>query len=144
LYADWDFLLRMNQAPGVPSNWLNPVEFKNGLMQIELEIIEMTGTPEPVKLGLGWVNLPGALDTSIQHRVGWPVDFSGKGIYVGTMPVQSMWYGPGYGEQTLPWDWTRSIDDKSIFTIIQPHGQNPFPVKIHVVATIIENKIEQQ
>ena len=139
LHADWDFKLRMQEASGVPEKWLCPIDFANGLMHIKLEIIEINPTVTPVRFGLGWVNLPKTLDPDIQHRVGWPIYFTKQGVYEATMPVQSMWYGPGYGEQTLPWDWSHAIDNKSVFTILQPGGQDPFPVKFHVVATIIEN-----
>jgi len=144
LFSDWDFLLRMKQEPGVPENWLNPFDFANGILHVKLEIITMNETSEPVGFGIGWVNLQRALDSTIQHRVGWPICFSTPGIYEGTMPIQSMWHGPGSGTETLPWDWTRAIDNKSVFTILQPHGHNPFPVKFHVIATIRENRISRQ
>jgi hypothetical protein len=136
LYEDWDFCLRM-ETKSSPKNWLHPVNFAEGRYQVKLAVQEMKETEKEVLFGVGWINFPKDVDPTLQHRVGWPIRFTKPGQYTGEEPVAKMWHGPGYDtDPAIPWDWKSAYEDNSIFTIIRPFGQDPFPITLQVTLTI--------
>ena len=73
LHEDWDFHLGMDVEPGVPANWLKPINFAEGTYYVRWNILEMTPVDKPVFFGFGWTNRPRGEDPTIQHRANKPI-----------------------------------------------------------------------
>jgi hypothetical protein len=137
LYEDWDFHLGMEVEPGVPVNWLEPINFAEGTYHICWNILKMTPVDKPVFFGFGWTNRPKSEDPTIQHRANKPVEVTGPGLYYATVPVTTDWHGPGYDpDPPMPWLWDKAYKPKSFYTFIRPNGQNPFPIKFRLTVTV--------
>lgn len=136
LYSDWDFVTRLPHQPGAPKNWLTPISYADGNYHLRVEVLEMKGISKPVDFCLGCWNKAG--DPTIQHCCWWINSrIKAPGVYEQEKRIRSFWHGPGKGSKRLPWDFASAYKDRSFFTIIRPHGQDPFPVKMHVTMTVV-------
>ncbi len=138
LYEDWDFLCDMDEEADIPLNWLEPVNYAQGSVHVRLEVREMKETESEVGFGIGWTNLPRDRDPTGQHCCTWPARFRAPGVYEGGRPLPGIGHWPAREKDpVLDWDWSHAFHKGSMFTLMQPKGQDPFPVTFRVTLTVL-------
>ncbi len=147
-WEDWDFYDRPPPVPGIPTNWLEPVNYVDGRFHLRVEVLEMEMNPTrlPVGYGIGYCNLEDDSDELHNHTQPRRLRFSQPGVYEASARIRDMWYGIdagtlGFeGAMSRGWDWTDS--GHWLYSFIIPYGQDPFPVKLRVTWTIIATQVE--
>jgi len=142
LWENWDFVTKLQIHPGAPENWLHPVNFVDGKLKFEVQVLEMGPVEVPVSVHMGWWNREG--DPEIRHTAGAPILFSKPGTYATIVPIRQIraYYGAGPRENALvnDWNWHSAYARGRFYTFIQPKdnppGKDGFPYKIRATVTI--------
>jgi predicted Fe-Mo cluster-binding NifX family protein len=135
LFSDWELLLHQKAMPGIPDNWLTPVNYVDGIYHINLEILEMQNTSKPVEFEISWLNYPEKKHPNIPHRCsfGYYCMFSSPGVYEHIAKIKDMENTSVNGKEET-WCWEAGWD--SPFCLIKPYGQKPFPVRARFQVTV--------
>ena len=135
LFSDWELLLHQKALEGVPSNWLSPINFADGIYHIRLEILEMQDTVNPVEFEISWLNYPEKKHPNIPHRCsfGYYCMFNSPGVYEHIAKIKDMENTSVNGMEEV-WNWEAGWE--SPFCLIKPYGQKPFPVKASFQVTV--------
>jgi len=135
LYDEWDFLLNIDTPPGRPENWLRPSNYAEGMYHLDVQVLEMRQTSGPIAFEFVWLNLPEKSDPQRLHRCSFAhyCYFHRAGRYEHVARIQDMEVTT-INSDVRQWDWTRACD--SVFILIKPYGQNPFPLTAHVEVTV--------
>ena len=139
-HADWAFYTGLWPEPWCTKNWMSPVNYYQGSYHLEAQIISMTNTANNNNFCIGWKNFTVEQDPQIPHNHTW----EGKGNFkspttiIQDAALTDMWYGVDNGPTKgyADWNWTNAYGD-FLYCYINPHGQDPFPVKINVKLYII-------
>lgn len=142
LWENWDFVMKLPVAPGAPKNWLAPVNFVDGKLKFDVDVLEMSPVEKPVSVHMGWWNREG--DPEIRHTAGAPIEFDKPGHYSTVVPIRAIraFYGAGPREnaRVSDWDWFHAYADGRFYSFIQPKknlpGKEGFPYKIRATVTI--------
>jgi predicted Fe-Mo cluster-binding NifX family protein len=135
LYDDWDFLLNIDTPPGRPGDWLRPDDFSQGMYHLDLQVLKMRRTSRPIAFEFVCMNLPEIADPPRLHRCSYAYycSFHRVGRYEHLAMIQDMEVTTK-DSGVRPWDWSRACD--SVFILVKPYGQRPFPLTVHVELTI--------
>jgi predicted Fe-Mo cluster-binding NifX family protein len=135
LYEDWDFLLNIDTPPGRPKHWLQPRSYSEGMYHLDLQVLEMRQSSSPIAFEFVLMNLPEKSDPQRLHRCSYAhyCCFHQAGRYEHLARIQDMEVTT-IDSDVRPWDWSRACD--SVFILIKPYGQNPFPLTAHVEVTV--------
>jgi len=156
LYSDWDFVPRMAVQPGLPHNWVTPINYSAGQYLLRVEVIEMQPVSLPVSISFGWWNY--YPDPESHHLASKPLPFSKPGVYeqIGNIKDIKCYYKDltvMQDKQCFTWNWTNAFaeyyspvwPEGDFYTVIMP-GNNPtgkegFPIKVRTTLTIFAGSV---
>ena len=134
-FEDWCMILHHPVAEKIPSNWISPSNFSEGIYYLKLEVLEMQQIKNPIEFEFGWCNLPEEKHSNIPHRCNFGIYSSiiFSGVYEHIARIKDMENTSVDGREE-PWDWESGWD--SPFSLIKPYGQDPYPIKLKFMVKI--------
>jgi len=134
-YFDWCMILHQLAESNIPSNWISPINFSDGLYHLNLQILEMKEVKKPIEFEFGWCNFPEEDHKNIPHRCNFGIysSFTNTGTYEHIAKLKDMENTSVDGREEI-WQWKKGWD--SPFGLIKPYEQEPFPVKVKFTVTI--------
>jgi predicted Fe-Mo cluster-binding NifX family protein len=131
----WCMLLHQPVSGEIPSNWIAPYDFADGIYHLRLEVIDMKKTQKPIEFEFGWCNLPEEKHPNIPHRCNFGIysSFTTPGVYEHIARIKDMENTSVDGTEE-PWDWEAGW--ASPFTLIKIYKQKPYPVKVRCTVNI--------
>jgi hypothetical protein len=131
--ASWDFVTRMYMEPGIPTNWVSPVNYAaNGKYRFRVEVLEMDPVSSDVQIQFGWRKY--IVDPLNHHFASPPIRFSRPGVYEITGYVRDLkCYIAGKTASGVyldglcslepgwtGWDWTNAFANPTFYTLVNP------------------------
>ncbi|MCL5069815.1 MAG: hypothetical protein M1308_02800 [Actinobacteria bacterium] len=137
-YEDWCMILNHPVADKVPSNWISPNNFSEGIYYLKLEVLEMQKTKNPIEFEFGWCNFPEEKNSNIPHRCNFGIYSSiiFPGIYEHIARIKDM-ENTSVDSREEPWDWESGWN--SPFSLNIPFSSFYFPVKLKFMVKIYSN-----